>query len=571
MILDALFERRSSDDQSSWLRNLIGTESKSVSGESVNESSSMALSAYFASIRAISEDVAKLPLFVYKRLQPRGKERVGQSDTVQQILHDAANEEMSAMSFRETITAHALGYHGGFAEIVRDGAGRAVALWPLDPTRVKVDRDVDRNLVYVVTNDSGGTVILQQRQVFHIHGLGFDGITGYVVSRIARESIGAALAAQKFRGSFFGNGATTTGILEVPQVLEDKALKHLRDSFAERYSGSANTYKPIVLEQGTKFTPTSNDPEKSQLVETMQFGVEDVARWFRIPLSKVQHLLKSANFNSLEQLNTAYIVDTLTGWTVRWEQEIKRKLLPTRKDHFAEHLFNALLRGDQAARSTFYREQFNIGALSQNDIRELENQNPIENGDVYYVNASMVPSDLAAQGPSPETEPGPVSIPENRDADNQDESDESIDRMARAIDRVAKAHIKPLAYVLRRLLMVEASKAKRACKKGGLVEWMLRFYPDHVEEVRSAIIPVVDSFCESVCAMAGILTTDNIRSRICTATSVIAENHVDLSVNEIKESGIVAIDSWTTERAIGAADNEMILLSELMKELIHET
>jgi len=573
MILRSLLDRRASDAGQGWLRSLIlGDGTKSLSGEVVTESKAMALSAYFCAIRSISEDVAKLPISVYKRLDPRGKERATRHPTYR-ILHSEPNPEMTAIVFRETLTAHALGYHGGFAEISRGGDGRPRELWPLDPTRVRIARDTAGEMVYAVRNDHGEEVVLRSREMFHVHGLGFDGRTGYVLAQIARESLGAALATQRFRGAYYGQGATMSGVLEVPEVLSEPAFQRLRESFQERHGGSANAHKPVILEEGTKFSATSNDPGKAQMVETSLFNVEDVSRWFRIPLSKLNHLLKAANFNSLEQLNTAYVVDCLMGWLVRWEQEANRKLFLPNEALFAEHVVNGLLRGDMAARSAYYREQWNIGAMSQNDIRELENQNPIDGGDAYFVPMNMQPLDRALAEPEPEpvpkpAPPAPAPAPAPPDDEPPPAEDDSA-RTALVIDGLADAHMPLLAGVYRSILHAEADKAGRAAKRRALPAWAETFYPTHGEHVRGALIPVIDAFTASVWMACGCgQMSATVLQRIGTFTGEAAARHVELSQSELASVGERAIADWTSERAAGAAENEMTLLAELMKGLV---
>lgn len=194
-------ERRASlRNPTDWLVGALTGGDRTVSGETVGPDKALTLSAYYAAIRAISEDVAKLPLILYKTLKPRGKQRMT-GHPLYRLLHDEPNREMSSMTFRETMTLHAINWGNGLAEIVRDSTGRAVALWPLDPTRVRIERGEDKRIRYVVAPAGNGeTVILESTNVFHLHGLGFDGLTGYSVAHLARESIGAALAAEKTGG-----------------------------------------------------------------------------------------------------------------------------------------------------------------------------------------------------------------------------------------------------------------------------------------------------------------------------------------------------------------------------------
>ncbi len=480
-----------------WLIEWAGG-GKSVSGEAVNEKTALGLSVYIACIKNISEDIAKLPLGMFKRVPPRGREAMP-NHPVHRLLHDEANEEMSAMSFRETITAHALGWSGGFAEIVRNGAGSPVALYPLDPTCVRVMRDdVDRRLFYSVDN-----IRLEARDVFHIHGLGYDGLTGYVLSRIAKNVVGNALAAQKFSGSYYANGTSTTGIIEVPDAMSEPAFKHLRESFHQRYGGSNNQHKPIILEEGAKYTPTSSAAKDSQMIEAMQHSIEEICRLFRMPPHKVQHLLR-ATFSNIEMQAIEYVVDCLLGWSVRWEQEVSRKLLfpQERGKIYAKHNFNMLLRGDSAAQSAYFREMSNIGVFGVNDVRELLDMDPVEGGDTHFINSALIPLHLAATGehmPSQQPEPPPAE-PAKPEPDEDDAPTNSlIEHKRELIGRVAAAHTKSLEDSIAAVLRVEHDKVLRASKRDDFKAWAGDFYGEtHRNHVSERLKPSIQALCASL-------------------------------------------------------------------------
>lgn len=413
-----------------WLTNAVGG-SRTQSGETIGPYSSLAISAYFAAIRAISEDVAKLPLVLYKALKPRGKERY-EDHPLYRLLHDAPNPQQTSMTFRETLMSHTLGWGGGFAQIVRDGTTQIRELRIMHAARTTVTRLPDRTLQYEYTQEDGKEkMVLPQRDVLHIRGLGDNGITGYSICKVGAESMGLSLAAQTFGASFFGNSTMPCGVLTHPGKMGDKAFAHLRESWEERYGGAAKGGKPAVLEEGVKWERMSIPPEEAQFLESRQFQVEEIARWFRMPPHKLQHLLRTS-YASAEQMSIEYVVDTLLPWMVRWEQAIKQRLIDEEreKDLFVKHTVQGLLRGDQAARSAFYSSMFQHGSLSQNDIRELEDQNPIgPDGDVYYVPSNLTRSEDAAQGKvaSAAGTQGGGFPPRKPGDDNQDEEDEEDD------------------------------------------------------------------------------------------------------------------------------------------------
>ena len=364
-----------------WLHQAFTGGSATVSGETVGPDRALTLSSYFAAIRAIAEDVGKLPLILYRRLEPRGKERMT-GHPLYRLLHDEPNADMSAMSFRETLTLHAIGWGNGLAEIVRDDRGMPLALWPLDPNRVRIERGLDKRLRYTAYDDTGKAVVLQARDVLHVHGLGFDGVTGYSVAHLARESIGGALAAEKSGAALFGNSAMPVGVLQTDGVLSPECMGNLRDSWDRAFKGSEKHGKTAVLEQGLKWSSTQIPNKDSQWIEAREFHVSELARWLRIPPHKIAHM-RDATFSNIESQSREYVTDTLQPWLVRWEQEIARKLIPAGGGLFAEHLVDGLLRGDTEGRFNAYRSAILAGWMSRNEARALENLNPADGLDEF--------------------------------------------------------------------------------------------------------------------------------------------------------------------------------------------
>ena len=388
--------------------NVLGR--KTVSGENVTAESALALDAYYACLRNISEDIGKLPLVTYKRkeLPERGKDKQFKHP-VYKLLHDSPNPEMNSNSFRETLNHHAMGWGGGYAEIERNGAGTPVALWPIHPRRVEIKRE-GGVIVYKVRGDTmetmGDVVTIPQRNMLHIHGLGGDGLAGYILSVLASESIGYGKSVQKYGASFFGNDARPGGVLEHPGELKGDARTNLLNSWRQQHTRPEFAHLPEVLEEGMQWKSIDIPPDQAQFLQTQQHTVETVARWFRMPPHKIGHLLRST-FNNIDSQSIEYVTDTLMPWTVRWEQEIKRKLFVGEDDIFAEFVLQALLRGDPKKRSEYYKKQFAVGSLSSNDINELENRNGIGPlGDQYFVPSNMQPLEAAAKvGQGTEEEP----------------------------------------------------------------------------------------------------------------------------------------------------------------------
>ena len=462
-----------------WFIDAV-TGGKTSSGVKVSPSAALRISDVFACIRNIAEDVAKLPLKVY-RTQPRGKKPLP-DHPVHALLNKAPNDNMTAMSFRETIMAHAVGWHGGYAEIERDPRGEAVALNPIHPSRVTPGK-LGKGVAYKVKNDDKGLepVVIDARNMLHIHGLGPTGVYGHMLLDLAKESIGVAIAVRKFAASFFGNNTQLAGLLKHPGQLSDEAQTRLRTSWSEIYR---DAWKPGILEEGMEWEQLGVEPEKAQFLQTRQFSVEDMARWFRMPPHKIQQLLR-ATFSNIEHQGMEYVVDTLLPWAIRAEQEFGRKLFFRNEDDlYLKHIFTALLRGDQVRRATFYRTMFNIGSLSQNDIRELEDQNPIPGGDVYYVPLNMKPSDQDAEEPAASDE----------DTDSGDESDPPPFSPPDRVDQIVSAHVPLFEDALRRVYLKQQKAAVRAAKKHAgdepaFADWLKTFQAAQFNYLEKAITP----------------------------------------------------------------------------------
>ena len=529
------FESRATLKEPEFFRgSWAGTPASS--GEAVNETTARGWSAWFACIRNISEDVAKLPLGVFEPTDTGGRIEA-RNTPLWRLLHDSPNPEMTSFSFRETLTAHALSSRGGFAEIIRDGSGTVQELWPLDPNTVDIDIDQGGRTTYRV----GGTPLAADRML-HIHGLGYEGVTSYRLALLAKESLGRSLAAQKHNGAVFGNGAMTSGVLEVPKVLSPEAFAHLRESWTARYGGGGNSGKPAILEMGTTFKPTALDAEKSQLIASLDAGVVDTARWFRMPPHKIQHLA-NATFSNIEQQNIQYVVDCLSPWLARWEQEIARKLFVGKsRGLYAKHNVNGLLRGDSKTRGEFYSELFGLGVLTTNDIRRLEDMDPVgDDGDARYVPSNLML--LGSQGPTVGTD---TASDDGERADTPAVDGAVVERMAAAYEPI-------VARVFAGLLRVERDKANRADRKGKLGEWADGFYPDHAAHVRSELGEVVDPFVANVFAAVGAVGDADLNRELVEYVKDAAGRHVTASRSTLDDRD----GFWQEKRAATDARDEM--------------
>ena len=389
-----------------------------TSGKAVTERSAMQMTAVYSCVRILAEAVAGLPLHLYRYKEDGGKEKA-LDHPLYLLLHDEPNPEMSSFVFRETLMTHLLLWGNAYAQIIRNGKGEVIALYPLMPNRMVVDRDIHGQLYYQYTRSTeeaptmkGVTVNLPPSDVLHIPGLGFDGLVGYSPIAMAKNAIGMAIACEEYGAKFFANGAAPGGVLEHPGTIKDP--QRVRESWQSTFGGSGNSNKIAVLEEGMKYTPIGISPEQAQFLETRKFQINEIARIFRVPPHMVGDLEKSS-FSNIEQQSLEFVKYTLEPWLVRWEQSIQRTLFSPeeKKRYFAKFNVEGLLRGDYASRMSGYATARQNGWMSANDIRELENMDRIpaeEGGDLYLINGNMLP--LGNAGAFADTQTGKEENPD---------------------------------------------------------------------------------------------------------------------------------------------------------------
>ena len=356
-----------------------------ASGKRVNERTAMTVTSVYACVRILSEAIASLPLHVYRYRADGGKERCV-DHPLYYLLHDEANPEMTSFVFRETLMAHLLLHGNAYAQIIRDGRGQALALYPLLPNKMTVDRDDAGRLVYKYLKD-GRQVPLRREDVLHIPGLGYDGVVGYSPIAMAKNSVGLALATEEFGATFFSNGANPGGVLESPGVISDP--ERLKESWHSQFSGK-RAHSIAVLEEGLKFHSIGIPPEQAQFLETRKFQLTEIARIFRVPPSMIGDLDR-ATFSNIEHLSLDFVKFTLGPWVARWEACLRQALLlpGEKRGVFIKFNLDGLLRGSYKERMDGYAVGIQNGFFSINDVRELEDMNPAPGGDVYRANGNM--------------------------------------------------------------------------------------------------------------------------------------------------------------------------------------
>jgi HK97 family phage portal protein len=513
VFLDRLLEKRytfkhpSNDFYDAW----TGGEGPTVSGERVTPEKALGLSAYFAGLRAISDDIGKLPFPLYERLS-RGKKR-RPDHPVYGLIHDRPNPETGAMAFWSTLVGHALSLGNGLAEIVRERGGTPVALWQLDPTATRIYRGDDGQIRYEIRYPDRDSRTLLWGNVFHLHGFGFDGITGYSIAQKARNDIGAALGARNHGAALFGNQARPGGVVSYPPAIGIKDPEGWRKAWNKGFQGAAKAHQTALLDRGGTFTSISVPNKDSQWIESQNFSVEVIARWFRMPPHKLQHLVYGTYAN-VDHLAIEYVVDALTSWMRFIEQEVWYKLIPPRDRAklFAEFIPEGLLKGDIATRYAAYATARQWGWFSANDVLEKENANPLpgDQGDIYMIPANMQDASKINEKPPPE----PTQVPAPADEDNRaaikllvadmtrrlacDASDTGGERLptpAEVVERMVKAHAPLLRDAYARTLHVECDKVQRAARRPLFSKWLLEFREKHKSHVEGALaVPVEGLF-----------------------------------------------------------------------------
>lgn len=406
-ILSGLFRSRDKPKNA-----MVGTGwfhvGRSWAGKSVTERTALQQTAVYACVRIIAETIASLPLHFYKYTD-EGKEK-DYTHPLYRILHDEPNPEMTAFVFRETLVSHLLLWGNAYAQIIRNGKGEILSLYPLLPNGMTVERsDLTDEIFYTYMDTKGRMFRLAPSEVLHIPGLGFDGLIGYSPIAMTKNAIGLSIAAEEYGSKFFANSANPSGVLEHPGVLKDP--KKIRDSWNEVYGGTSNSHRVAVLEEGLTFKSISIPPNDAQFIETRKFQINEICRIFRVPPHMVADLEKSS-FSNIEQQSLDFIVNTIRPWLIRIEQSIGQKLLlPDEKSKFfAKFNVNGILRGDFSSRMNGYAIARQNGWMNADEIRELEDMNKLPKGmggDRYLCNGNMV--DLSQAGAWTQTNGGETS------------------------------------------------------------------------------------------------------------------------------------------------------------------
>jgi len=594
-LITQLIEKRYSLADADKKMDFLTMGRPSYTGVAVNERTALNNVAVFACVRLLSETLASIPLPLYRRLTKRSKRRAFEHP-LYSLLHNSPNPEMTSFNFREALMAHLVLWGNAYAEIDWDmPTGRPRALWPFRPDKMSIKRD-NGKLFYHYRLPDGAEVTLPSYRMLHIPGLGFDGVVGYSPIHMAREAIGLSLATEEFGARFFGNGAKPGGVLEHPGKLGESAQENLRKSWNEMHKGLSNQHRIAILEEGMKYQQVGIPPDDAQFLETRKFQRAEIASFFHIPPHMIGDL-EHATFSNIEHQGIEFVVYTMRPWFVRWEQMISKKLLGPneRTEYFAEFLVEGLLRGDVESRYKAYATGRQWGWLSANDIRELENMDPLpgDQGNIYYVPMNMLPAGGVASGEgeakglvrgSPSPESSAVKGEEERGL-----------RAAMNRHRTAESYRRVFEDAAGRIVKREKDNVLRAARKHlaerGMVEfneWLDDFYRDFPEFIGRQMAPAIYALAEAIQAIAAdevngeagmTAELENFLRQYGTAFNAryvkSSKGQLQALINEAVDAGespleaiITRLDEWEEKRPGKTGMNEVTQLSNAVAKTI---
>lgn len=522
-----------------WLYEALGA-SRTTSGVRVNRKTALTYAAVWRATNLISRDVGKLPLVIYKRLDPRGRERDARHPAYR-LLRTAPNEYMTAIVFRMTMQAHALLNGNAYAYIERRGDGKPVSLLPIDPAVVTPVR-LNGELIYVV-KVGGSDRRVDPSSMLHIRGLSYDGLEGYSVIEYARDSFGMGLALREYGARFFANDATPGLAFQHPGRLSETAAKGLLENLDKMSRGLERKHRVILLQEGMKLDQFQVKATDAQLLESRGFEIREIANWFGVPPHKLGDPGRTA-YASLEQENQSYLDDALDGWLVNWEQECAVKLLSEQEQvddtHVVEFMRNALVRADIKARFEAYNIGRQMGVLSADDIRDMENMNPLPDGQgaTYLVPLNMQSATALLGDPEADTtdEPAPADAPAEP---------------ADAVDLKEAARAEALA-VATRMMRTIVERVEKSAERGKvrLLDALVASVPNYRDRAIDALLTPLSL------AAGRSVAKDNIRQSVTQQVDALCSNVRGLT--EGVDTGVPVDVSSATRLFISIAPAEIV-------------
>lgn len=554
------------NDAGGWHSMFFGSSVKTKAGACISATNAETISAVWCATRVIADGLAALPCNLREHIDDRNT-RTAFDNPLHSLVHDSPNSEMDAFRFFNEMVPFQVNWGNAYAEIQRDFNGNVSALWLIHPNRIPLQNIVrgpvqtdggtvgqQDEIVYLVRNDDGTTTAIPSSDMLHVTGIpSGDGITGKGIVRSAAEALGVIKATEDHVGAFFRNGATPDIVVRIPSSVTKEERKNLRESWRNMHSGANNAHNMLLLVGDSEAKALGINPDDAQLLDSRKFGVEEVARFWKVP----KHLLYSMDghgYNSLELMNQSFLIYSLLPWIVRWEKALNHQLLTgaERAKFFFKFMQNALLRGDSAARSQFYSRMFDMGCYSINEIRELEDMNPITGGDRYFILANnRVPLDriddialLQKQSPKPVTSTSPAKA--NLEFSASDESAESSENLAQVAHEMLRDLIAGLVHY-------ECDKMRRAAQKPReFADKCADFYSD--DRFAGMFRDKIASVLEASRQFGVTETAEQLTQRHITQSLSELLSMQDKPIKEFTSAVCTLLDSWSNRAAVEAGE-----------------
>ncbi len=381
-----------SNPDAKFIRGWLGN--RSTAGVDVTEDTSMKVTAVYNAVRLLSETHSTVPLNTLRHTGPATTEKA-KDYYLWELLHHQANSEQTSTEWRAMMMGHLAMRGNAYSFIERSDLGRITQLVPFHPDRVR-PRRISGRVVYDFTFPNGRTEKLPKESVFHVRTLQTHGLRGIGPLDVGLEALGHAIAVQEFSNRFFSNGSTLGGIFTHPGTLRTEQRDSIRKSLEDVHRGVTQAHRFAVLEAGLEWQQLGINPQQAQLLASRNFAIADVARLFNVPLHLLKELSRSTN-NNIEQQSLEWVIYTMRPWFVLWEQAMRRDLLTTQERQLYSFKFNVdgLLRGDLKTRYEVYRVARQWGLKTPDEIRELEDENPLaagQGGDQVWIPKNMDPA-----------------------------------------------------------------------------------------------------------------------------------------------------------------------------------
>lgn len=481
-----------------WLVNWVGGGVESHSGVLVTEDTAMNYSALYCGTNILAGSLMQLPLHLMQKMKGDDR-RKATEHPVYPFVHSRVNKKMTSPRFRQTGQGHLVIWGNLYARIDWGGNGYPRGLYLLRPDRMRVQVK-DGKVIYEYRPKTGVPQVIHEDNLLHIPGFGYDGIMGYSLITLARESIGLGLAEQEYGARFYGSGTHPSVIFKHPKTLKKETKEDLRKDLAKKHSGLGKSHKALLLEEGITVENISINPRDAQFLESRKFSLLEMARWLNLP----PHMLKDmdrAKFSNIEHNSIEFMVHTMGPWLKLWETELSRVLL--REDerqagYYIEFNIDGFLRGDQKARYEAYAIGRQWGWLTPNMILKKENEAPMgPEGDIALIPANMIPASSAGTGVEEKSQRQALELR----ADWK--------RTAIARIRLGRNYHPMFVDAVGRIVRREVNDIKRAIKKHlnnrdsfDLGKWIDNFYREIPDYINRNMRSVISSYSEGVAAAA---------------------------------------------------------------------